>query len=76
MDQATVTEVALDLSCVNDVDAREHGVLAALARRFGLRGTIVSVVAASRVVQRLAEMTRLDRALPGAWNERVGILRL
>jgi hypothetical protein len=34
----------------------------------------VSVMAASRVVQRLGEMTRLDRALPGAWHERSGVL--
>jgi hypothetical protein len=30
----------------------------------------VSLIGASRVVQRLGEMTRLDRALPGAWHER------
>ena len=70
LDQATLTDVALDLSCVNDVDARGLGVLAALARRARQRGTTVSVIAASRVVQRLGEMTRLDRALTGAWHER------
>ena len=67
VDQATVANVALDLSCVNDVDARGLGLLADLVQRARRRGTIVSVTAASRVVQRLAEMTRLDRALPGAW---------
>jgi anti-anti-sigma factor len=75
LEQATATDVALDLSCVNDVDARGLGVLATLVRRARQRGTAVSVIAASRSVQRLAELTRLDRALPGAWNERIGILR-
>jgi anti-anti-sigma factor len=73
-DQAVATDVVLDLSCVNDVDARGLGVLAALVRRARQRGARLSVIAASSVVQRLAEMTRLDRALPGAWNERVGVL--
>jgi ABC-type transporter Mla MlaB component len=71
MDEPSATDVALDLSCVNDVDARGLGVLADLARR---RGTRLSVLAASRVVQRLGEMTRLDRALPGDWHERIGVL--
>jgi anti-anti-sigma factor len=70
VDQTTATNVALDLSCVDDVDARGLGVLADLVRRARERGTILSVIAASRVVQRLVEMTRLDRALPGAWHER------
>ena len=66
LDQATSTDVALDLSCVNDIDARGLGVLAALTRRARQRGTTLSVIAASGIVQRLGEMTRLDRALPGA----------
>ena len=70
VDQATATNVALDLSCVNDIDARGLGLLAGLVSRARQRGTIVSLIAASRVVQRLGEMTRLDRALPGAWHER------
>jgi anti-anti-sigma factor len=74
LDQAPTTEVALDLSCVNDVDARGLGVIAELARRARRRGTTVSVIAASRVVQRLGELTHLDRALPGAWNERMGAM--
>ncbi len=72
VDQATATNVALDLSCVNDVDARGLGVVAGLVDRARGRGTIVSVIAASRVVERLARMTRLDRAVPGAWHQRVG----
>jgi anti-anti-sigma factor len=68
------TDVAIDLSCVNDVDAKGLGVLAELARRARQRGTAVSVIAASPVVQRLVEMTGLDRALPGAWHERIGVL--
>lgn len=66
--QAAGTDVALDLSCVNDVDARGLGLLAGLARRARHRGSSVSVVGASRVVQRLAQMTGLDRVLPGAGN--------
>ena len=75
VDQATATNVALDLSCVNDVDARGLGLLAGLVTRARARGSIVSVIAASRVVERLAEMTRLDRAVPGAWHERLGMVR-
>ena len=74
LDQATATNVALDLSCVDDVDARGLGLLADLVRRARERGAVVSVIAASRVVQRLGELTRLDRALPGAWHERTGVL--
>lgn len=74
LDQTTATNVALDLSCVDDVDARGLGVLAGLVRRARGRGTIVSVVAASRVVQRLVEMTRLDQVLPGTWHEANGVL--
>ena len=74
MDAATATTVALDLSCVDDVDARGLGVLAGLVHRARRRGTMVSVMAASRVVQRLGNMTRLDRALPGAWHERTGVV--
>jgi ABC-type transporter Mla MlaB component len=74
VDEATATTVALDLSCVNDVDAGGVGLLAGLVDRARQRGTILSVMAASRVVQRLGKMTRLDRALPGAWHERSGIL--
>jgi anti-anti-sigma factor len=72
LDQATVTNVALDLSCVNDVDARGLGVLATFVRRARQDGRVVTVIAASRVVQRLGEMTRFDRALPGTWHERIG----
>ncbi len=74
LEQTAATDVALDLSCVNDVDARGIGVLATLARRARQRGTTVSVIAASSVVQRLVEVTRLDRAIPGAWNKRIGLL--
>ena len=74
VDEATATNVALDLSCVNDVDARGLGLLAGLVNRARGRGAIVSVLAASRVVQRLAEMTRLDLAVPGAWHEPMGVL--
>jgi anti-anti-sigma factor len=74
LDQATATNVALDLSCVNDVDARGLGLLAGLVNRARERGTILSVIGASRVVQRLGTMTRLDRALPGIWHERSGLL--
>jgi anti-anti-sigma factor len=69
------TDVALDLSCVSDLDARGLGVLATFVRRAQQRGTTVSLLAASRVVQRLGEMTGLDRALHGAWNERTGVFR-
>lgn len=74
LDQATVTDVALDLSCVNDVDARGVGLLAELVGDAHQRGRTVSVIAASWVVQRLGEMTRLDRVLPGTWHERIGVL--
>lgn len=73
VDQTTATNVALDLSCVDDVDAGGLGVLAGLVRRARQRGTIVSVIAASRVVQRLVEMARLDQVLPGIWHEPNGI---
>ena len=73
LDKPAATHVALDLSCVDDVDARGLGVLAALVRRARQRGTRVSVVAASGVVQRLAELTGLAGAVPGAWNERTGV---
>ena len=73
LDQSAVTEVALDISCVNDLDARGLGVLASLVRHAQGRGTTMSVIGASRVVQRLGKMTGLDRALPGAWNERTGV---
>ena len=68
LDQAAATNVALDLSCVNDVDARGLGLLANLVRRARDRGTSVSVMAASRVVQRLAELTGLHDAVAGAWR--------
>ena len=66
LDQSAATEVALDLSCVSDLDARGVGVLATLVRRARQSGTSVSVIAASRVVQRLTAMTGLGRVLPGA----------
>jgi anti-anti-sigma factor len=65
------TSVALDLSCVDDVDARGLGVLAGLVRQSRERGTTLSVIAASRVVRRLAEMTHLDQVLPG--TSRTGV---
>jgi anti-anti-sigma factor len=74
LDVEVGTRVALDLSCVNDVDARGLGVLADLTRRSLQRGVTMSVIAASGVVQRMAEMTRLNRALPGTWNERKAAL--
>ena len=73
LDQSAVTDVALDLSCVSDLDARGLGVLATLVRRARQRGTTVTVIAASRVVQRLGEMAGLDRALHGAWHARTGV---
>ena len=73
LDQSAAMEVALDLSCVSDLDARGLGVLATLVRRARQRGTTLSVIAASRVVQRLGEIAGLDRTLNGAWNERTGV---
>jgi anti-anti-sigma factor len=72
LDEAAAPAVALDLSCVNDIDARGLGVLADLARRAAERGTTLSVVAASGVVQRLGRVTRLDLALRGAWDGGAG----
>jgi hypothetical protein len=46
LEQATATNVALGLSCVNDVDARGLGLPASLVRRARERGTILSVIAA------------------------------
>ena len=75
LDQSATTDVALDLSCVSDLDARGLGVLATVVRRARQRGVTVSVIAASRIVQRLGEMTGLARALHGAWSERTGVVR-
>jgi hypothetical protein len=47
LEQATMTPVALDLPCVNDVDAQGLGVIAGLARRARQRGAAGSVIAAS-----------------------------
>ena len=66
-------DVALDLSCVSDLDARGLGVLATLVRRARQRGTTVSLIAASHVVQRLGEMAGLNGTLHGGWNERTGL---
>src|SRR3954464_9182548 len=52
LDQYAATDVALDLSCVSGLDARGLGVLATVVRRAGQHGTTVTVLAASRVVQR------------------------
>lgn len=73
LDQGSATDVALDLSSVNDIDARGLGVLAAFAKRALERGMRVSVIAASGVVERLAELTGLNLVLPGEWNERAGL---
>ena len=73
LDQSA-TDVALDLSCVTDLDARGLGVLATLVRRGRQRGTTVSLIAASHVVQRLGAMAGLHGALPGGWSERRGLL--
>ena len=73
LDQSAATDVALDLSCVIDLDARGLGVLTTLVRQARQRGTSVSVIAASRVVQHLGRLTGLDRALQGAWTERTGV---
>ena len=51
-------DLALDLSCVNDNDARGLGVLAAVARGARQRGITVSVIAASSRVQRLVDTPR------------------
>ena len=64
--------VALDLSCVTDVDARGVGVLAALGRRALHQQIRLSVVGASRVTQRLARLTGLDGAIAGHWSEPSG----
>jgi anti-anti-sigma factor len=73
VDGTGAANVALDLSCVNDVDARGLGVLASVVRQARARGTSVSVAAASRVVRRLGAMTRLDRVLPGTWYGPCGV---
>lgn len=73
LQQSAAIDVALDLSCVNDLDAQGLGVLAAFVRHARQHGRTVSVIAASRVVQRLGELTGLDRALRGAWNQRTGV---
>jgi len=75
LDQSAATDVALDLSCVSDLDARGLGVLATLVRRAAQRGATVSVIAASAVVQRIGKLAGLDRALHGAWDERTGRFR-
>jgi ABC-type transporter Mla MlaB component len=64
--------VMLDLAGVTDIDARGLGVLAWLVRRSAERSVAPSVVAASQVVATLAGLTRLDRVLRGAWNNRFG----
>lgn len=69
LERTSATNVALDLSCVHDVDARGLGLLASLVRRARERGSVVSVTAASRVVQRLGKMVRLNQVLPGPWHE-------
>jgi anti-anti-sigma regulatory factor len=66
------SEVALDLSCLTDVDARGLGVLADLGRRALQRGIKLSVLSASGVTRRLARLTRLDRAIPGNWRDARG----
>ena len=67
------SRVTLDLSCVKDVDARGLGVLAGLAGDALERGVPMSVTAVSSVVQRVAEITRLDRVLPGDWSQRTNV---
>ncbi len=69
VDQTTATTVALDLSCVDDVDAQGLGLLAGLVDRARVRGTTVWVMSASRVVQRLVKMAHLDQVLPGTWHK-------
>jgi anti-anti-sigma factor len=73
VDGTGASNVSLDLSCVNDVDARGLGVLASVVRRARERGTRVTVAAASRVVRRLGAMTRLDRVLTGTWSGPCGV---
>ena len=75
LSQAAATDVALDLSCVSDLDARGLGILAGFVSHARRRGTTVSVIAASRVVQRIGELAGLDRALVGAWSQRIGVRR-
>lgn len=70
LDSAAGTDVALDLSCVTDLDARGVGMLAEWAGRALQRGRRVSVAAASAVSERLAVLTGLDKALPGEWHRR------
>ena len=72
LDAARGAEIALDLSCVTQFDARGLGVLAELAGRALQRGVGLSVIGASRVTQRLARLARLDVAIPGNWNGRSG----
>jgi anti-anti-sigma factor len=71
VDRTTATIVALDLSCVDDIDARGLGVLAGLVRRARQRGRTVSIMSASRVVQRLMKMARLDQVLPAVGTNRM-----
>jgi ABC-type transporter Mla MlaB component len=69
---ATRGAVMLDLARVTDIDARGLGVLAWLVRHSADRSVASSVVAASQIVATLAGLTRLDRVLQGAWDNRVG----
>lgn len=62
-------DVALDLAGVTDIDARGLGLLMSVTRCGRRRGMTLSVTAASRVVQHLAEVTHLTRVLPGRWHE-------
>jgi anti-anti-sigma regulatory factor len=74
LDHSAATNLALDVSCVSDLDARGLGLLATLVRITRERGTTVSVIAASRV-QRLGKMTGVDQALHGTWSERTRVFR-
>jgi ABC-type transporter Mla MlaB component len=69
LDRADGSPVDLDLGCVTDADAGGIGVVAEALRRAAQRGITVSVIAASRVVDTLVRLTRLDRAI-AAWPER------
>jgi anti-anti-sigma factor len=68
LERAHTADVELDLSCVQQVDARGLGVLATLAQRTVEHGRRVSIVAASRVVQRLGRLAGLDRVMAGNWD--------
>ena len=63
LDRAPGSEVRIDLSSVTEMDASGLGLLADFAREARADGRRVAVVSASRRVQRLLKLTRLDALL-------------